>query len=89
MPPLGYLWSIRAGPTGHPPVRLTSRLAKLVLTMGTVLPFFNLMNASMSVSLMNACVTQTAAHLKSTRLEHLDVSLAENPVIRLHWAVPG
>jgi alkylation response protein AidB-like acyl-CoA dehydrogenase len=54
------------------------------LMMGTVLPFFNLMNASMSVGLMDACVTQTAAHLQSTRLEHLDISLAENPVNRLH-----
>jgi len=54
------------------------------LMMGTVLPFFNLMNASMSVGLMEACLTQTAAHLKSTRLEHLDISLAENPVNRLH-----
>jgi alkylation response protein AidB-like acyl-CoA dehydrogenase len=56
------------------------------LMMGVVLPFFNLMNASMSIGLMDACVNQTAAHLKSTRMEHLDTSLAENPVTRLHLA---
>ena len=54
------------------------------LMMGVVLPFFNLMSASMSVGLMDSCVAQTAVHLKATRLEHLDNTLADNPVNRLH-----
>jgi alkylation response protein AidB-like acyl-CoA dehydrogenase len=56
------------------------------LMIGTVLPWFNAMNAAMSVGLMNAAVSRSAAHLGATRLEHLDESLADNPVNRLHLA---
>jgi len=56
------------------------------LMIGTVLPWFNLMNASMSVGLMDSAVGATAAHLTSTRLEHLDQTLADNPVNLLHLA---
>lgn len=56
------------------------------LMIGTVLPWFNLMNAAMSVGLMDTAVTRAAAHLAATRLEHLDESLAANPVNRLHLA---
>lgn len=56
------------------------------LMIGTVLPWFNAMNAAMSIGLMNAAVTRSAAHLSSARLEHLDETLADNPVNRLHLA---
>ena len=56
------------------------------LMIGTVLPWFNLMNAAMSLGLMDAAVTRSASHMSSTRLEHLDESLAANPVNRLHLA---
>ena len=54
--------------------------------MGTVLPWFNTMNAAMSIGVMNAAVTRSAGHLSSSRLEHLDQSLADNPINRLHLA---
>lgn len=54
--------------------------------MGTVLPWFNAMNAAMSIGVMNAAVDRAANHLGSSRLEHLDQTLADNPVNRLHLA---
>jgi len=56
------------------------------LMIGTVLPWFNAMNAATSVGIMNAAVSRAATHLASSRLEHLDESLADNPVNRLHLA---
>jgi len=56
------------------------------LMIGTVLPWFNLMNSATSVGLMDAAVARSATHLTSSRLEHLDQSLADNPVNRLHLA---
>lgn len=54
--------------------------------MGTVLPWFNLMNAAMSVGLMDTSITAAARHVGASRLEHLDETLADNPVNRLHLA---
>lgn len=54
--------------------------------MGTVLPWFNAMNAAMSIGVMNAAVARSAKHLSSSRLEHLDQTLADNPINRLHLA---
>jgi len=56
------------------------------IMIGTVLPWFSLMSASISVGLMQAALARTTAHLCATRLEHLDQSLAENPVNRLRLA---
>lgn len=56
------------------------------LMIGVVLPWFNLMNAAMSVGLMDAAITRSADHLTATRLEHLGETLADNPVNRLHLA---
>ncbi len=56
------------------------------IMIGTVLPWFCLMNASSSVGVMAAAITRTAAHLSSTRMEHLDQTLADNPVNRLRLA---
>lgn len=56
------------------------------IMMTTVLPWFNAMNAAMSVGVMHAAVERSAKHLGSTRLEHLDQTLADNPVSRLHLA---
>jgi len=50
------------------------------IMIGTVLPWFTAMNAATSVGLMDAAIAQTAAYLTSTRLEHLDQTLADNPV---------
>lgn len=52
------------------------------IMMGVVLPWFQVMNAGMSIGLMNAAVTATAKHAGAARFEHLGQSLAEQPVIR-------
>ena len=51
------------------------------IMIGTVLPWFTVMNASTSVGLADAAIAKTAEHLTSTRLEHLDQTLADNPVL--------
>ena len=52
------------------------------LMMGTVLPWFQLMNAAMSIGLMDATVEATAKHASQARFEHLGQSLAEQSVPR-------
>ena len=52
------------------------------LMMGTVLPWFQLMNAAMSIGLMDAAVQATAKHVSAARFEHLNQSLAEQSVPR-------
>jgi alkylation response protein AidB-like acyl-CoA dehydrogenase len=56
------------------------------IMMATVLPWFSVMNAATSVGIMQASVARAASHLGTTRLEHLDQTLADNPVNRLHLA---
>ena len=51
------------------------------IMIGTVLPWFSAMNAATSVGLADAAIGATASHLTSTRLEHLDQTLADNPVL--------
>ena len=50
--------------------------------MGTVLPWFQLMNAAMSIGLMNAAVEATVKHVTAARFEHLNQSIAEQSVPR-------
>lgn len=52
------------------------------LMMGTVLPWFQLMNAAMSIGLMDAAVEATAKHVTHARFEHLGQTLAEQSVPR-------
>ena len=52
------------------------------LMMGIVLPWFQVMNAAISLGLMEAAVKAAAHHATTTRLEHLGQTLAEQPVIR-------
>jgi alkylation response protein AidB-like acyl-CoA dehydrogenase len=54
--------------------------------MGVVLPYFNVMNAAVSLGIADSAVQKSAAHLSRTRLEHLNQSLAESPVNRTHLA---
>jgi alkylation response protein AidB-like acyl-CoA dehydrogenase len=56
------------------------------IMMGTVLPYFNLMNTAFSVGLMEAATARTAAHAVSSRYAHLDSSLADLPTIRAYVA---
>lgn len=54
------------------------------IMIGTVLPWFTAMNAATSVGIMQSSIARAAAYLGTTRLEHLDQTLADNPVNRLH-----
>jgi alkylation response protein AidB-like acyl-CoA dehydrogenase len=56
------------------------------IMMGTVLPYFNLMNAGFSVGLMEAATARTAAHAGGTRYAHMDSTLADLPTIRAYVA---
>ncbi|MDP3274547.1 MAG: acyl-CoA dehydrogenase family protein [Deltaproteobacteria bacterium] len=54
--------------------------------MGTVLPWFSVMNAACSLGLMESVITATAAHAGKTRFEHINESLANLPTIRAYIA---
>ncbi|WP_433286610.1 acyl-CoA dehydrogenase family protein [Pseudonocardia sp. CA-142604] len=66
--------------------RLGEDGAGLDVALGAALPTFLVGNAAVSLGLMEALVEEAAAHLTSTRLEHLDQSLAEQPASRLAYA---
>ena len=51
-----------------------------------VLPYFQVMSAAFSVGTADAAAAKAAAHAAGTRFEHLDQSLADNPVVRGHVA---
>ena len=59
----------------------------LDLAMTLVLPWFLVMSAAFSVGLMEAVTAEATNHLTTTRLAHLDRSLAEQPVTRLELAL--
>jgi alkylation response protein AidB-like acyl-CoA dehydrogenase len=50
--------------------------------MSVVLPWFNVMNASVSAGLMESAVARTAKHVAATKLEHAGASLADLPTLR-------
>jgi isovaleryl-CoA dehydrogenase len=54
--------------------------------VGTVLPWFQVMSAAFWVGTADAATAKAARHAATTRLEHLDQSLADNPVTRSHVA---
>lgn len=54
--------------------------------LGTVLPYFQVMNAGFSIGTANAATERAAVHAGTTRFEHLDQTLAENPVVRANVA---
>lgn len=56
--------------------------AGLDMSMEHVLPWFLVMSAAFSVGLMEAVVAATVGHLTSTRLEHLNATLADQPLAR-------
>ncbi|HEX3393367.1 MAG TPA: acyl-CoA dehydrogenase family protein [Acidimicrobiales bacterium] len=54
--------------------------------IGTVLPWFQVMNAAFSVGTADSATAKAAAHAMTTRLEHLDQTLADDPTVRAHIA---
>ena len=54
--------------------------------MGVVLPWFQVMNAAISIGMMNTVVEATIRHATTTRYEHLGQTLAEQPQARARIA---
>lgn len=54
--------------------------------MGIVLPWFQLMNAAISVGIMEAVLASAVGHVTETQLEHLGHALADLPTIRSYIA---
>jgi isovaleryl-CoA dehydrogenase len=60
--------------------------AGLDVALAEVLPWFLVLSAAFSVGLMDAVTAETGAHLSSTRLEHLDQTLADQQLVRVDHA---
>ena len=54
--------------------------------LGTVLPYFQVMNAGFSIGTASSATSKAALHAATTRFEHLDQTLADNPVVRANVA---
>jgi alkylation response protein AidB-like acyl-CoA dehydrogenase len=54
--------------------------------MGTVLPYFQLMSASISLGISEAALQKTIEHMTATRFEHLNQTLADQPINRAYLA---
>jgi isovaleryl-CoA dehydrogenase len=66
--------------------RLGDDGAGLDIALGTALPHFLVLNAALSLGIMEALVAEAGAHLARSRLQHLDQTLAEQPVSRAAFA---
>lgn len=60
--------------------------AGMDIALNEILPWFLVLSAAFSVGLMEAVTAETGAHLRSTRLAHLDQSLIEQPLTRVDHA---
>jgi len=60
--------------------------AGLDVALAEILPWFLVLSGAFSLGLMEAVTAETGAHLASTRLEHLDQTLAEQPLPRVDHA---
>jgi alkylation response protein AidB-like acyl-CoA dehydrogenase len=69
--------------------RLGDQAAGFGLMMQTVLPWFNLGNAAVSLGLAEAAYAATIKHAGSARLDHLGQSLSALPTIRAQIARMG
>jgi alkylation response protein AidB-like acyl-CoA dehydrogenase len=69
--------------------RIGAEASGFALMMETILPWFNLGNAAVSVGLAASATTAAINHVGSARLEHLGSSLAELPTIRAQIARMG
>jgi alkylation response protein AidB-like acyl-CoA dehydrogenase len=56
------------------------------IMMSIVLPWFQLMNAAVSLGTMEGALNGAIAHVSGTRLEHLGQGLADLPTIRAYLA---
>jgi alkylation response protein AidB-like acyl-CoA dehydrogenase len=68
-----------------PSQRLGADGAGLDIALGHVLPWFQILNASCSLGICDAALAKTQAHLSTARFEHLDQSLADQPLPRARF----
>jgi isovaleryl-CoA dehydrogenase len=61
--------------------------AGLDIALGVVLPVFQILNASSCLGIADAAIGKVIAHATTARFEHLDQTLADQPVIRQHIAL--
>ena len=54
------------------------------IMMGVVLPYFQVMNASISIGLAEASTSKAVTHVSQANLQHLSQSLADLPTIRAY-----
>ena len=54
--------------------------------LAVILPWFLLLSGAFGVGLMEAATTEAGSHLTSTRLEHLDQTLIQQPLTRVDYA---
>jgi isovaleryl-CoA dehydrogenase len=54
----------------------------LDIALSVALPWFLVLSAAFSLGLMEAVLAETTQHVGATRLEHLDQTLAEQPLVR-------
>ncbi|MCP3818650.1 acyl-CoA/acyl-ACP dehydrogenase [Streptomyces sp. A3M-1-3] len=72
--------------TAPDPTRLGPAGTGLALMTDTVMPWFNLGNAAVSLGLARAALEAAVRHTSSARLEHTGQTLAELPTIRARLA---
>jgi alkylation response protein AidB-like acyl-CoA dehydrogenase len=60
--------------------------AGLDIALAEALPWFLVLSAAFSVGLMEAVMAETGTHVTATRLEHLDQTLADQPLVRVDHA---
>lgn len=66
--------------------RLGEDGAGLDVAMATAMPTFLVLSAALSLGIMEALIAEAVAHLARSRLQHLDQTLAQQPVPRAELA---
>ncbi|MGH3669345.1 MAG: acyl-CoA dehydrogenase family protein [Pseudonocardiaceae bacterium] len=66
--------------------RLGEDGAGLDVVMATAMPTFLVLSAALSLGIMEALIAEAVAHLSRSRLQHLDQTLAQQPVPRAELA---
>ena len=66
--------------------RLGADGAGFGIMMGTVLPWFNVLNAACSAGMMESAVARTAAHAGATQFSHAGSAVADLPTVRAYIA---
>jgi len=60
--------------------------AGLDIALAAALPWFLVLSAAFSLGLMEAVIAETGGYVTATRLEHLDQTLVQQPLVRADYA---